>query len=40
MPAMFAGSPCVPAMTDRTALLHKHLPELLELELILRRGDG
>ncbi|MFZ5724656.1 MAG: M14 family zinc carboxypeptidase [Pseudomonadota bacterium] len=27
-------------MTDRTLLLHRHLPELLELELILRRGEG
>ncbi len=25
-------------MTERTLLLHQHLPELLELELILRRG--
>ncbi len=27
-------------MPERTLLLHKHLPELLELENILRRGDG
>lgn len=27
-------------MSDRTTLLHRYLPELLELELILRRGDG
>jgi len=27
-------------MSDRTAILHRHLPELLEIELILRRGEG
>lgn len=37
---MLGRSPPGIAMTDRTTLLHRHLPELLELELILRRGDG
>ncbi|MDO9175198.1 MAG: M14 family zinc carboxypeptidase, partial [Actinomycetota bacterium] len=39
-PARMVGPATGPAMTDRNALLHRHLPELLELELILRRGDG
>lgn len=33
-------APTPACMTDRTLLLHRHLPELLELELILRRSQG